>query len=62
MASGKFPAQGVWEKKAFWIDLKIRTLKVANGMIESRNTKEIERDSVKQSSLTNSLADRENSL
>jgi hypothetical protein len=44
------------------MDLKIRTLNVAKGIIESRNTKEMERDSVKQSSLTNSLKERVNSL
>jgi hypothetical protein len=44
------------------MDLKIRTLKVAKEIIESRNTKEMERDNVKQSSLTNSLQERVNSL
>jgi hypothetical protein len=37
-------------------------LKVAKGIIESKKTKEIDKDNVKQSSLINSLNDEENSL
>ena len=42
--------------------LNIRTLKVARGIIESKKTKEIDKDNVKQSSFTNSLKDTENNL
>jgi hypothetical protein len=37
-------------------------LKVANGIIESKKTKEIDKDNVKQSSFTNSSKDTENNL
>ena len=42
--------------------LNIKTLKVTNGIIESKKTKEIVKDNVKQLSFTNSLKDTENNL
>jgi hypothetical protein len=42
--------------------LKIKTLRVTNGIIESKKTKEMDNDSVKQSSFMNSLKDMDNNL
>jgi hypothetical protein len=42
--------------------LKIKTLRVTKGIIESKKTKEMDNDSVKQSSFMNSLKDTDNNL
>lgn len=56
------PSQALLEIKRPLIRSKIKMLKVENGMIDSKKTKDTDNDSVTQSSLSNLFSAAENRL